>query len=180
MSKTIIIDPGHGGADPGAVRDAVREKDINLAVALSVGAILAELGYAVRYTRKADVEVALTDRPKAAARADAFISIHCNAAENPVAAGIETWYQKTDLRGASLAKAIQFKAVAATGAKSRLVKAATDNIYVLRKAPCPAALIEMGFLSNEAERGLLTTEPYQQAIARAIAEGIDQYLKINL
>ena len=185
MDKLIILDPGHGGKDPGATREGVLEKDINLNVALLVGKILnpglARRGYRIGYIRATDMTVELTERPKLAATApekpSAYISIHCNAAINPAAFGIETWYPQYSIRSKALARFIQDKAVTVTGAKSRGIKEATDNIYVLKKAPCPAALIEMGFISNPTERRLLVDPAYQQTLASAIAEGIDAYFR---
>lgn len=179
MSRLIFLDPGHGGADPGATYEGVNEKDINLAVGLIVGDLLTKRGYRVGFTRNDDSEVALHER---AARANGqfascYFSIHCNAAANaPTAQGIETWYYKPSSRAAHLAKTVQVKAVAITGAKNRLVRG-TESLYVLKYTRMPAALIEMGFLSNENERALLSTAPYQQSLASAIAEGVDEYMR---
>ena len=186
MDKLIILDPGHGGKDPGATREGVLEKDINLNVALLVGKILnpglARRGYRIGYIRATDMTVELTERPKLAAieKPNIYVSIHCNAVINPKACGIETWYPQYSIRSKTLAKAIQDKAVAVTGAKSRGIKEVSDDhdIYVLRKATYPAALIEMGFLSNPTERRLLTDSAYQQSLASAIAEGINAYFRM--
>jgi len=180
VNNLIYLDPGHGGTDPGATYAEVREKEINLTVALTVGQLLTGRGYSVKYSRIADITMSLSERTSDAnaAKAACYIAIHCNAA--PVGAeaahGIETWYYKGSSRCARLAKAIQQKAVAVTGAKNRLVRA-TDAFWVLKHSVMPAALIEMGFLSNEAERRMLTSEPYQRSIAGAIAEGIDSYMR---
>lgn len=179
MSKLIFLDPGHGGADPGATYEGVNEKDINLAVALTAGELLTGRGYQVAYSRNDDREVSLVDRAVGAngQQAYCYISIHCNAAANaPTAQGIETWYYKPSSRSARLAKTIQVKAVAVTGAKNRLVRG-TESLYVLKYTRMPAALIEMGFLSNKNERALLSTAPYQQSLASAIAEGVDEYMR---
>jgi N-acetylmuramoyl-L-alanine amidase len=169
VDKLIILDPGHGGEDPGATREGVLEKDINLNVALLVGKILnpglASRGYRIGYIRANDMTIELTDRPKLAAieKPNAYVSIHCNAVINPKAFGIETWYPQYSIRSKTLASFIQDKA--------------SENIYVLKKATYPATLIEMGFLSNPTERRLLSDPAYQQSLAGAIAEGIDAYFR---
>lgn len=171
----------HGGVEPGATREGIHEKGVNLNVALIVGKILnpgrASRGYRIGYIRATDTTVELTERPKLAAieKPDIYVSIHCNAAINPAAHGIETWHYDNSDRGKALAKSIQSKAIAITGAKDRGIKASKGDKYVLKKTPCPAALIEMGFISNPTERRLLADPAYQQSLASAIAEGIDRY-----
>ncbi len=92
--KTIIIDAGHGGKDPGAVHNGMLEKDIALEVALILGAKLEEMGYNIEYTRKNDTFLSLSQRAAIAEdrKGDMFISVHANAAENPNISGIETYY----------------------------------------------------------------------------------------
>ncbi len=150
----VALDPGHGGADPGAVRDGVLEKDMNLEVARTAGELLVKRGYRVVATRDADVAVALSERVRIAtmAGADILVSVHCNAVEDDEPHGIETWYQQGDAGGRALAGAVQARAVAITNAKDRRIKATNGRIYVLRWAGRPAALVEMGFLSNMTER----------------------------
>ena len=90
----VVIDPGHGGKDPGAVGNKYKEKDINLAVALQVGALLEkEKDVLVTYTRKTDVFIPLDERPRMAnkMKADLFISIHTNALNNKTTQGAETY-----------------------------------------------------------------------------------------
>ncbi len=92
--KTIIIDPGHGGKDPGAVHNGMLEKDIALEVSLILGAKLEEMGYKIEYTRKNDTFLSLSQRAAIAEdrKGDLFISVHANGAENPNISGIETYY----------------------------------------------------------------------------------------
>ena len=177
--RMVALDPGHGGADPGAVRDGVLEKDVNLDVARTAGELLVKRGYRVVATREADVAVALAERVRIVARAgaDVLVSVHCNAVEDESPQGIETWHQQEDAGGKALAEAVQARAVAITNAKDRKVKATAGGIYVLRWAGRPAVLVEMGFLSNATERRVLSSAPYRQSLASAIVEGIEEYYR---
>ena len=177
--RVVALDPGHGGVDPGAVRDGVLEKDVNLDVARTVGELLVKRGYRVVATREADVAVALAERVQIAARAgaDILVSVHCNAVEDEGPQGVETWHQEGDVGGKALAGAVQARVVAITNAKDRKVKATAGGIYVLRWVGRPAALVEMGFLSNATERRLLSSAPYRQSLAGAIVEGIEEYYR---
>lgn len=173
-----MIDPGHGGSDPGAVYSGVRESDINLNIAKLASVLLQGRGILTHLTRSSDIFVSLADRVRIAEEqgADYFISIHCNAAANPRANGIETWQFAGSMRGACLAHDVHDRVVAITNAWDRGVKK-TDSLYVLKRTSMPAILIECGFLSNLMERELLKEEAYQQSIAGAIAEGIDKYIR---
>ena len=155
------------------------EKDVNLAVARTAGELLVKRGYRVVATREADVAVALAERVRIAARAgaDILVSVHCNAVEDDSPQGIETWHQQGNDRGKALAEAVQARVVAVTNAKARKVKATDGGIYVLRWVGRPAALVEMGFLSNATERRLLGSAPYRQSLASAIVEGIEDYYR---
>ena len=173
-----MIDPGHGGSDPGAVYSGVRESDVNLNIAKLASVLLQGRGILTHLTRSSDTFVSLADRVRIAEEqgADYFISIHCNAAANPRANGIETWQFAGSMRGACLAHDVHDRVVAITNAWDRGVKK-TDSLYVLKRTSMPAILIECGFLSNLMEREMLKEETYQQSIAGAIAEGVDKYIR---
>ncbi|HCC85671.1 MAG TPA: N-acetylmuramoyl-L-alanine amidase [Porphyromonadaceae bacterium] len=177
----IVIDPGHGGRDPGAVGPAgIREKDVTLAVAKLLAGYLKPIAE-TKLTRDSDralgsdVNSDLRARVEAAEtwRADYFISIHCNAAAAG-ARGVETYAYKPGGEGERLARAIQKGLVEATGLPNRGVKFA--NYYVLRKTSMPAVLVEMGFISNPQEEKLLRDATWQDKAAKAIATGIANYL----
>ena len=175
--KKVVIDAGHGGrypnGDPGAVNGSRREAVATLAIARKVGDKLKAKGVSVMYTRTKDTAVSLKERCAISNtwKADAFVSIHLNAAENKDAHGIETWRYPVGGVTKNLADGIQTRLIAATGAKDRGVKT-TTTLYVLRHTVAPAALIEVGFISNNAECRKLFTEEYQEKIATAIADGI--------
>lgn len=193
--RHIVIDPGHGGKDAGAICGAYREKDINLQVALRLGRQLQRQGYKVSYTRVKDVFVALQARPQLAARAkaDLFISLHCNSAAASVS-GIEVFAatpQHMPATGASKAEKTacpsdQFSKENAYFSfytqKHLLEKTcATDRgvrrrrFCVIRELSCPGVLIEMGFISNTAERTQLLQAGRQQQIVDAIVESVNLY-----
>lgn len=176
MSK-IVIDAGHGGQDAGAVNGGLYEKAAALKVAKMVGGALSAKGHTVLYTRSTDVFVELKDRAKFANsnNADYFISIHCNSAENASASGIETWYCEGSTKGRNLASCVQNELAKIAGAKNRGVKA--GSFYVLKNTEAPAILVELGFISNEAEKKLLFKEFYQQQLCDAIVSGVTSYLK---
>ena len=175
--KTVVLDPGHGGAQSGAYYGGIAEKTINLAVSQKLRTILEGLGYQVIMTRTTDAAVGLTKRASIAntARADLFVSIHSNAAENNSAfQGIYTYYHPTSRRGARLAQAIQDDLVRATGGIDRGIRSA--DFVVLRETNMCAALVELGFMSSREELSLLTDPAYQDKLAQGVAAGIIRYL----
>lgn len=178
MSKIICIDAGHGG-EPGAVNGSKYESVATLDIAFKVGAELERNGYEVVYTRTTDKHITLAERCTISnsKNADAFISIHLNAAENKDAEGIETWrYQTVGATTKALASNIQEELITATGAKPRGVKT-TTTLYVLRRTKAPAVLIECGFISNNYEAKQLFADSYQSKLAKAIVKGVEKTIK---
>lgn len=176
---TIVIDPGHGGSDPGAVWDGAEEKSINLAVALKVRDLLEqEMDLRVLMTREEDRAVDLYDRAGFAneEKATLFVSIHSNALENDHDyEGILTFYHKRDRSGMHLAEEVQAAVAAETGGIDRGVRA--EDYVVLRETDAPACLLEMGFMTTPAELERLLDPDYQDCIAAGVVEGILTYLK---
>ena len=193
--KIIVIDPGHGGKDSGAIGKRLQEKDINLTVSKYLKAYLQKCGYKVFMTREGDKFLELEERAAFAkkVKADLFISIHANKAKATSAAGIET-FQLTPLGKASasgtkrsqkgsggkyhrynarLAYEIQRELISITKRKDRGVK--YGNFSVLRNSPCPAVLVELGFLSNSLEEKRLTSVKEHKRMALSIARGVVFY-----
>ncbi len=194
----VVLDPGHGGADPGAIgRTKVTEKKLVLDISKRVKRKLLSSNVAVRMTRSKDTTLTLEQRPKLASRwgGDVFVSIHANKASNETARGIETFAlpaagyasttsnkansnqyagNKHNAANTALAGLIQQGILAHTDTPDRGVKRA--RFTVLRNATCPAALVEVGFLSNKTEAGLLGTSAYREKVAEGIAQGILTYL----
>jgi len=177
----VCIDPGHGGPDPGAVSpEGIQEKNITLTVAKRVAEYLRRAEIQVVLTRDTDKELVLGNddaaelraRAKVAndAKADYFLSIHCNAASTPDAEGFELYHYPGSTKGAMLATKIADAYVLASGLKKR--KIASANFQVLRDTAMPAALIELGFLTNKADCALLREPAFLDKIALGIAFGI--------
>ncbi len=184
IRKRVLIDPGHGGPQPGAVGPSgLKEKHVALSVS---GLIRDRLISAadVRMTRTADVGASLVVRADMANnwRADAFVSIHCNAAANRDAHGFEVFTAPGQNRSDVLAEEI-IKAVAAAFPQMRIRADTTDgdrdkeaNFTVITRARVPAALVELAFISNPREEDLLRQAAFQERMAGAIAQGITAFL----
>jgi len=175
----VVIDPGHGGRDPGAVDNGVQEKDLVLPISLRLGRLLQSMGYTVQYTRTTDVELELEPRVLFANRlqADVFISIHANslASRNSSISGVETYYALGSTWGFTLATLVHQQVLLATGARDRGVRAA--RFYVVRHTTMPAILLETGFVTNPTEAANLSNPSYQERMARGVAQGIDQFFR---
>ena len=178
MAKLICIDSGHGGSDPGATNGGKYEKAVTLAAAKLLKKELEAAGFNVIMTREDDKFLTLAERCIIANRekADIFVSLHCNSAENKDAHGIETWrYTSVGATTKQLAENIQCRLIEATGARDRGVK--EGSLYVLKHTRMPAVLAEIGFISNTDESIKLFKTHYQTKIAKAICQGIIDSLK---
>lgn len=181
--RVIVIDPGHGGRDPGtSSADQVREKDVVLKISLKLKKALEGKGYNIIMTRDKDVAVDLYSRARIAndAFADIFVSIHANAAINKAAHGMEVLYAPAAGNANKiedqhpLSKAILDEMVKATGAHRRNT-VPRPNLVVLRETKMPATLVEVGFLSNVEEAKLIINDSYQDKIVDGIVKGIEKY-----
>lgn len=191
MSKAfkVCIDPGHGGSQPGAVGPTgIQEKNIAFAVSRLIRDILVSPTVRVRLTRDADVDLALAARADIANTwgANAFISIHCNAAANRQAHGFEVFSTPGQDRSDVLAEEI-IKAVALAFPALRIRRDMTDGdsdkearFTVLTRARVPAVLVEMAFISNPDEERLLASVDFQRRMAEAIATGTRRFLGVRL
>lgn len=170
----VVIDPGHGDTDPGAMVGETMEKDINLAVALLVREQLErQPDITVSMTRQDDTFLSLTERAELANQsgADLFVSIHANALEdNDSYSGIFTFYHPDKSEDRALAAKLQKAVTAACGGVDRGVRSA--DYAVLRETEMDAVLIETGFLTCPDELVRLMDPDYQAQLAQGIAEGI--------
>ncbi|MDI6774051.1 MAG: N-acetylmuramoyl-L-alanine amidase [Verrucomicrobiota bacterium] len=201
-NRVVLLDPGHGGEDSGATSGLynIQEKQVTLELAGAVADLLRREGIDARLTRTDDRAMDLPARCEHAAtvRADVLVSIHLNSATNTGSSGIEVhilppaWHPGTADRKAScgncmrypgnlhdganlvLGHALQASLLKHTGAEDRGVR--RSRFHVIRCAPCPAALVECGFISNLREAQKLLTPGYRAQIARALAEGLVAYL----
>lgn len=175
----VLVDPGHGGDDPGAYAGGVAEKDITLEIAKRLYLrSLAHPEVQVLLTRRTDIFVPLADRAGIANRigGDAFVSIHVNAHPMASIGGIETLVDRgepSDGGSVRLAAALQSSVAGRVDLRDRGVKRAELFIH---RAEMPAALLEIGFLTNPAERAQLTDPAYQDILAEAILEGILRFV----
>ncbi len=172
-SLRVVIDPGHGGRDRGAVWAGVRESTLNLKVAYRVEALLKSKGYVVTMIRRSDHYVSLGRRAAIANRYgnSIFVSIHFNATRHTSVRGVETYYVGT--RGSYLAKSIQNELVKNLKTRNRGIR--YRRFSVLRETKYPAVLVECGFISNPYERSRCVKSSYQAAAARSIVAGIERY-----
>ena len=180
--KIIVLDPGHGGEDPGCSVGDIYEDDINLSIAKKLKPMLENAGYVVYMTREDDAFVGVRDRANYANEigADLYISIHQNSESaivttNGTVNGVEVWYNsEKDESSMHLAQVIQDTLVNTTEAKNLGIKIENEFV-VIRDTTMPSCLIECGYISNKAERKRLTTEDYQDKLAKGILEGIKNY-----
>jgi len=196
VQRTVIIDAGHGGEDPGAVSDysGIKEKDVNLEIAFKVKELLENDGFKVIMTRVEDKlnynsdaktiyekrKQDLTGRKKIMdeAGADIVVSIHLNKFEQPQYYGAQTFYPPNSPESQKLAMSIQkaLKEIAdPTNTRESLVK--KEPIVILRDLKTTTAIVECGFLSNPEEEKKLQTKEYRDKLALAIKEGIVNYFK---
>ncbi len=175
----VIIDPGHGGPDPGAIGiGGIRETDVVLDVSKIVKQLLSEKGVKVRLTRNSEIDLDLPPRVSYANRmgADIFVSIHANASRGKRRDinGLETFYYR-GWRGKLLAKRIQKHILRVSpGSPDRGVKQA--KFYVIKNTRMPAVLVEIGFLTGRLDARRLEKTIHRKRIAYAIAKGILEYL----
>ncbi|MFZ5632615.1 MAG: N-acetylmuramoyl-L-alanine amidase [Bacillota bacterium] len=181
----IVLDPGHGGSDPGAIGPTgLKEKDVNLDIARKTAQYLSKMGAEVILTRTGDSYVDLYERPNVAGKNGAalYVSIHSNANPRSAMNGTSTYFLRTPdegmdhvrFEGMYLARCIQSDLVGVLGRVDRGVLQA--NYVVLTKSRVPAALVEVAYLSNPEEEKLLGNEAFRNRAALAIAQGIADYM----
>ena len=189
--KVVLLDPGHGGIDPGKVSvTGTNEKEINLQIAVRTKEKLEKAGYKVFMTREDDEGLYKdSDSNKKTAdmkrrclmaeecQADILVSIHQNSYQSEGVKGAQVFYYSHSDEGEKLAKAIQksFQTIVAPN-NDREAKA-NDSYYILLNVKCPAVISECGFLSNYEEAELLEKEDYQEKVAEAICSGIEEYFQ---
>lgn len=182
-SEHIVIDPGHGGSDPGAMGNGLIEKELNLDVALRLRDLLLNDTldtsgggtWEVQMTRSTDVTVSLQARVDLANAwpADRFLSIHHNAFSDPSAHGTETYSFAEGTFSADLRDRVQEDLVAALGLTDRGSK--TANFFVLRETTMPAILSESGFVTSPIDAAVLAIPAMRQAAAEAHLFGLQRH-----
>ncbi|MCI9227395.1 MAG: N-acetylmuramoyl-L-alanine amidase [Dorea sp.] len=187
--KTVVIDPGHGGADPGkiGVNDA-KEKEINLQIAEEVKELLEDKGIKVIMTRKEDKMLSegstgsrkvqdMKERVKLIndTAPDLAVSIHQNSYSGAEVRGAQVFYYTHSAEGEKLAEIMQ-KALLSVDKENHRQAKADSTYYLLRRTEVPTIIVECGFLSNYEEAEKLVTKKYQKKVAKAIVKGIETCL----
>lgn len=189
--KTITIDPGHGGYDPGKVGiDGTLEKDINLSIALRLKTCLEKKHYKVIITRDSDIHLYtegcsnkktddLNQRIKMIeeASSDIAVSIHQNSFSDSSVSGPQVFFFANAVESECLAKNIQSSLITAIAPSCNRKEKSNSNYYMLKHTTCPIVIVECGFLSNPSEASLLKDQKYQMQTAEAICTGITDYFK---
>ncbi|MHB1394239.1 MAG: N-acetylmuramoyl-L-alanine amidase CwlD [Clostridia bacterium] len=193
-SAVVVIDPGHGGRDPGASGDSgITEEEVNLKIALKLRRLIEQGGGTAimireddsglyteggngRETRKSED---LKNRHTLinSCGADILISIHLNSFSQSQYYGAQTFYLRNDEKSRKLAEHIQNEVIRVLNRGNDRKAKATDSVYILKNNDMPGALIECGFLSNYEEEHLLDDEHYQEKVAWSIFVGIVKYLE---
>ncbi len=176
--KVVVIDAGHGGRDPGTIRQGLNEKDVNLAIALQLKSIFEESDekIGVYYTRMDDSNPSYEQRVQLANETDAdlFISIHNNSLQGRRVSstkGTQVMYSETSGLSEQFAQICLEEMTKMLGSDNRgLVEG--NSIYIIRNSEVPAALIEVGFMTNPEELALLGTETYQRQAAEGIYRSV--------
>ncbi len=188
LGKVIYIDPGHGGADPGAVYKDIYESNINLEISETLSDTLGNMGAIVYMTRYGDYDLSvinainrkrsdLSRRGNIINRSgcDLYISIHLNSDSSPVWYGAQVFYDDVHESNEKIARIIQSELAKHLNTKRKYKK--TAEMYLHKRVKRPGVLIEVGFISNPNERYLLRKKYYQQKVSNVIAGGIVKYFQ---
>ena len=183
--KIIVIDPGHGGKDPGTISDTTYESNINLAISKALEIELSKAGATVILTRNDDYDLSVPNarwRKKSDfdnrinlinnSKADIYLSIHLNYLTNSAYYGPQVFYDNKDTE--NLATIIQ-NTLNTNLNTDRKIKPIPSKTYMYDKLNVPGVLIECGFLSNPSEKSKLITEEYQQKLAILIKDALISY-----
>lgn len=189
-NRTVVIDPGHGGIDPGAVGyDGLKEKEIVLQLGKRLQKLLTHAGARVIMTRTLDTDLSTPgsgsllkrkreDLAKRAAlandnNASIYLSIHVNSFPSSRWRGAQTFYQKDEMESKKLAECIQSELIRMMGNTTRAAKA--SDFYTTKHTKMAGVIVEIGFISNPAEANLLKSASYQRKLANAIYSGLIKY-----
>lgn len=188
---TIILDPGHGGEDPGATSNGLCEKDLNLEIALSLFEILSENGYNVVLTRNEDVllynpgeesrkkyhDVRNREAIAESYENAVFVSLHMNKFPLDYCKGLQTFYSDNNSNSKVLADIIQKDITLLQQDNRRSTKIGNSTIYLMKNLNMPAVLVECGFLSNSEEALLLKNEDYKKSLTLSLFCSISDYME---
>lgn len=184
--KVIYLDPGHGGADPGALYKKIEEQEINLKIALKLKQKLEAMGATVYLTRYGDYDLSVpyavnrkrSDLSRRAniinrSNCDLYVSIHLNAETSSSWHGAEAYYDDIHSENEKIAKIMQEEFQRSLDSKRTYKE--TSTMYLHKRINRPGVLLEVGFLSNPNDRYLLTQDTYQDKVATTIMNGMIRY-----
>ncbi len=190
IGRTVVIDPGHGGADPGAVGySGTLEKDVTLAISKKLVVFFQQAGAKVVLTRDKDQDLAGPDNPTKVGdlkkrleiaekeKADVMLSIHLNHFSDRSEYGAQVFYQRNSVEGKKLAEQIQPQLNSLLVDSGR--QALAGDFFLCRQAKIPVVIVEVGFLSHPEEEQRLKEDEYQTKAALAIYRGVVNYFKIS-
>lgn len=187
---TIVIDPGHGGRDPGKVGiNNALEKDINLSIAFKLKSLLEQNDINIIMTREEDVGLYQESDPNKkradlnnrvdlirSSKADLAISIHQNSFTQEYVKGAQVFYYQKSAPGRQLAEMIQAQLIETIADDNHRKAKSNTSYYMLTKTECPLVIVECGYMSNIREADLLTEDDYQEKMAWGIHLAILQFV----
>lgn len=189
-NKVIVLDPGHGGPDPGAIgRAGTLEKDVNLDVTLKLQAFLEQGGCITQLTRAIDQSTHDTEKFNKLSdlknrknvinesEANAYISIHLNSFPQSQYKGVQSFYPKESDTSKKLAECIQEQMKASLQIVDNRHALPIKDVYLMRDVKIPSVIVECGFLSNPEEEKNLADDAYRKKIAWGIYLGIMKYFE---
>ena len=194
--KVVVIDPGHGGADPGKIgTNGAKEKDVNLAIGKTLKKVLEEKGFEVVMTRTEDVVLGNTSKFSKIGDLNKrceiinsaydknnnciMISLHQNSFAQESVHGAQSFYFQRSEKSKALGEGIQEELNRSVNTQKAKKAKPNDSYYILINSKCPGIIVECGFLSNSAEADKLINEGYQKELSEILCRGIMKYFDIE-
>lgn len=177
---TVVIDAGHGGKDAGAtsVADSINEKDLTLAISEKIKLLNSDKKLKLIFTRSTDEFISLAQRPALASteNADLFISLHISVSSSENMSGVQIYYPKDNqfTENSKVYSNVFLERFANNISELQEHPVQPASFIVLKKAPCPSLLLEVGYLSNATDKAFLAKEKNQYFIAQTIIEAIEE------
>jgi N-acetylmuramoyl-L-alanine amidase len=189
-NKVIVLDPGHGGPDPGAIGGSgTLEKDVNLDITLKLQAFLEQGGCVVQLTRAIDEATHDTEKFRklsdlknrkkviSESEANAFVSIHLNSFPEAKYKGVQSFYPRESETSKKLAECIQGQLKSILQISDNRDALPIKDVYIMKNVKIPSAIVECGFLSNPEEEKSLASDAYRNKIAWGIYLGIMKFFE---
>ena len=176
QKQVIVVDCGHGGMDPGMIGiDGLKEKDVNLAIGLKVKSGLYDEDSNNKKVQDMQKRIFLIQEVKPVLA----VSIHQNSYEDSGVKGPQVFYYRDSVKGEELAEIIQEKLNDYLEVERPRQAKGNTTYYLLKRSPGILNIVECGFLTNPEEAGKLLQDDYQEKVAAAVADGVEEYIKNN-